>query len=260
MSTTIVLTLGPGKTFSRSKLQSMPSYKKQSINNLLDKIETIYQKLLPGKSKIIWLIYCLLLTLFLLSGIVKNLSHNSENEVPRASATTADSVGRRTRLLQSAHPQVSQVPASTKKGSKGDTPMAASDMNMHLEEGPAVASYEATLERLEANLGSDLKKGMYFLLEVFFIVFPFYYLWSRYRKQVFVLALVKDLVEIENRQLITTCQFKIEISEISVITIVQFDADGYQSNLERSTSKLVWDKRLPSKKGSIQASGPVMSI
>lgn len=261
MSTTIVLTLGPENHFSRSKLQFMPSYKKQIVNNLLDKIETIYVKLLPGKSKVIWMVYFLLLGLFLLSGVVKNLSRSGENPAATSVSQRADNTRRHLRLLQQpAHPAVSQVPASSSNSSQAGTPMAASDMNMHLEEGPAPDYYSSALSKIETSLVHDLRKGMYFILEVFFIFFPFYYLWSRYRRRAFVLSLVKDLVDIENRQLITNCQFRAEITELSVITIVQFDSEGYPTDLDRSTTKLVLEKRPPSKKGAIQYFTPVVTI
>lgn len=261
MPTTIVLTLGPENHFSRSKLQYLPSYKKQCINNLLDKIETIYVRLLPGKSKVIWMVYFLLLGLFLLSGVVKNLSRDGENPSAPSTNQRSEQVRRHVRLLQQpAHPAVSQVPSASNNSSQAGTPMAASDMNMHLEEGPAPDYYSSTISRIESSLVHDLRKGMYFILEVFFILFPFYFLWSRYRKQGFVLSLVKDLVDIENRQLILNCQFRVEISELSVITIVQFDAEGYPTDLDSSIAKLVLEKRPPSKKGAIQFFTPVVSI
>ena len=261
MSSTIVLILGPDRTFSRSKIQFMPIYQKQSIHNLLDKIETIYQKMMPTHSKVIWTIYFLLLSLFLLSGVVKNLSHGSTGSVSRILHPRSEGDNKHRRLLQQTnHPVLSQVSSSSINSTAGETPMAASDMNMRLDEGPATDYLSGKLSYYDMGFLHDIKKGLYFTLEVFFLIFPFYYCWSRNRKRAFVLSLVQDIVEIENRQLITNCQFKVEVKDLSVITIVQFDPEGYQSDLDRSTTKLVLEKKSPSKKGSIQLSSPVVSI
>lgn len=262
MPTTTVLTLGPGNTFSRSKLQTMPNYQKQNINNLLDKIEKIYQKLLPGNSKLIWMIYFSLLCLFLLSGVIKNIRHGEESSISKiAKQKTTTSQGQVRLLQQQASPDINQIPSYSPNSPESGTPMAASDMNMRQDEIPTTEKdYESTLSRLEPDFIHDLKRGVYVFLEVFFICFPFYYLLSRYRKQKLVLGLVKDLIDIENRQLITNYQVKVEISELSVLTLVQFDTDGYQTDLDISTMKLVTEKRSLSKKIGTRISAPVMSI
>lgn len=259
MPSTIILTLGPENSFSRSKLQTLSTIQKQNINNLLDKIEVIYQKLLPRKSKVIWIIYFLLLCLFLLSGMVKNISNDDVQNLSRIVNRKSANPKGPSRLLQTqGNLNVTQVPSSWSNPTEGGTPMAASDMNMQQEERPQ--QFDSNPPRFESDLFYYLKKRVFFLLEVFFICFPLYYLLSRFMKRRMVLGLVKDLIDIENKHLITNCQVKVEISELTVLTIVQFDTEGYLQDLDLSTTKLVLDKRSLSKKSSTILFAPVVSI
>jgi len=283
MASTVVLTWKEFSFFNRSKLQLLYPQQRAPINNLLDRVEIIYDRMLPKPTKKMWVLYFVLLALFIGSGIWKQCNRRpfippkpfDNQATPPASPEINGSQPPR-RLLT--HDQPPTHPPGRKGRHPGGPPPGLEKKKPHdlpppfqpppkdkAEESHQAEKPEHKREESETKKEekeqehfspeqqrppivyyyrrrgpiSHLKNFTFFIMEFFFLAYPFYCVYSRKKKIRKTTQLVRDLVDIENRQLIVNCQLKVEVITLSAFTLIQLETEASTSLLDRSVAPLV---------------------
>lgn len=230
MTSTVVLTWKEDGLFNRTKLQLLYPYQRPPINNLLDRVEVVYAKMLPKSSKKIWIVYFILLTMFICSGIWK---HHQRRPPPSPPQTGHNARGRSLAMnLDSASKRKLQGQNNRNNNDCPD-PNAKGDGSHATDE-----ELQSIRDRREGPL-FHLRNISFFVLELFFLGYPFYYILSKKRQIRDTNELVRDLVDIESRQLIVNYRLKVEVTKLSAFTVIQLESEGSTGLLDKSMAPLV---------------------
>lgn len=105
-----------------------------------------------------------------------------------------------------------------------------------------------------------IRNFLFFVLELFFLGYPIYFCCHRKKMIRDTRNLVRDLIDIENRQLIVNYQVKVEVTKLSAFTVVQLESVGPTNILDRSMAPLVQPRQSKGRKVRIAPDLPSESI